>query len=252
MARSDGYRAHVTDAWTVLQRRKRASAGTPVVAFVDLASKARTELSAVSLENAAAKIANALRGEFELDTGATVGLHLPTHWQRSAWCAGAWVAGCVVVPDAEDADLLVTNAEGAPELVGRSASVAVISMHPFGLPLTEALPDGAVDVTIAIRQQPDAYLFDPPREGYPALDVDGVTLTQAEAFALAAERASTWGLAPGGTLLVADDLDPIDAWLGALAVPLAVDASVVLAGGGIPTDEFRASERITASARPSR
>ena len=252
MTGPDGYRAHVTDAWTLLQKRKRASGGTPVVTFVDLASKERTELSAVSLENAAAKIANALRDEFGLEPGASIGVHLPTHWQRAAWCAGAWVAGCNVVPGSPDADLIVANAALAPGLVSAGREVAVVSMHPFGLPLTEPLPGGAVDVTIAVRQQPDAYLFDPPREDYAALEIDGTILTQAEAFARAAELAVDWGLAPGGTLLVGADVDGVDAWLGALAVPLVAEGAVVLAAGGIASVEFLTSERITASAGPSR
>ncbi|MDI1290170.1 MAG: TIGR03089 family protein [bacterium] len=242
----------MSDAWTMLQKRKRASGGTPVVTFVDLARRERTELSAVSLENAAAKIANALRDEFEMEPGMRVGLHLPPHWQRSAWCAGAWVAGCIVVPGATDADLLVASATLAPGLVGGTREVAVVSMHPFGLPLTEPLPGGATDVTVAVRQQPDAYLFDPPRDDYAALEVAGTAFTQDEAFAAAAQRASAWGLTAGGTLLVPEDLDDLDAWLGALAVPVSAEASVVLVTGGAPTDELRAGERITASAERSR
>ncbi len=252
MGCSGGYRAHVSDAWTMLQKRKRASGGTPVVTFVDLARTERTELSAVSLENAAAKIANALRDEFEMEPGMTVGLHLPPHWQRSAWCAGAWVAGCIVVPGATDADLLVASAGLAPGLVGGAREVAVVSMHPFGLPLTESLPDGAIDVTVAVRQQPDAYLFDPPRDDYAALLVAGTAFTQEEAFVAAAQHASTWGLAAGGTLLVPEEIDDLDAWLGALAVPLVADASVVLIAGGAPTDALREGERVTASAERQR
>ncbi len=69
--RSDGgYGADVTDVWSLLQRRRRDGAGAPLVTFVDAATGERTELSAVSLENAAAKIANALRDEYDLGPGA--------------------------------------------------------------------------------------------------------------------------------------------------------------------------------------
>ena len=91
-----GYGADVTDVWSLLQRRRRESAGAPLVTFLDAGTGERTELSAVSVENAAAKIANALRDEYDLGPGAAIGLRLPLHWQRSAWCAGAWTAGCVV------------------------------------------------------------------------------------------------------------------------------------------------------------
>ncbi len=58
------------------------------------------------------------RAEFELEPGALLGLHLPQHWQRAAWCAGAWTAGCVVVPDGPPAqmDLLVSSPERAESL----------------------------------------------------------------------------------------------------------------------------------------
>jgi len=233
----------------MLQRRKRAAGGTPVVTFVDLARDERTELSAVSLENAAAKIGNALRDEFDAEPGMVIGLHLPPHWQRAAWCAGAWTAGCVVAPGATDADIVVSSADLAGALVGGPKEVAVVSLHPFGLPLTVALPDGAVDVTIAVRQQPDSYLFDPPHPDYAALRVDGSTLTQSDAFALAAARAHDWELAAGGTLLVPEAAGQLDAWLGALAVPLAAEASVVLIAGGAPSDDLRQRERITRRSR---
>ena len=248
----DGYRAPVSDAWTMLQRRKRASGGTPVVTFVDLARDERTELSAVSLENAAAKIANALREEFDTEPGTVIGLHLPPHWQRSAWCAGAWTAGCIVAPGSTDADLIVASSDLAAGLVGGRQDVAVVSLHPFGLPLTDALPDGAFDVTIPVRQQPDAYLFDSPQPGYAALTIGDSRLTQAEAFERAAERARDWGLARGGTLLVPEALDVIDSWLAVLAVPLAVDASVVLLAGGAPSAALRDRERATATAEVRR
>lgn len=235
----------------MLQRRKRASGGAPVVTFIDLAREERTELSAVSLENAAAKIANALREEFGAEPGTVIGLHLPQHWQRSVWCAGAWTAGCVVAPGSTDADVVVASADLAPGLVGGSREVAVVSLHPFGLPLTSALPDGAVDVTIAVRQQPDSYLFDPPGPGYAALRIAGRTMTQADAFGLAADSARSWGVGPGGTLLVPEDLESVDAWLAVLGVPLAADASVVLVAGGAPSDALRERERVTATAGPS-
>lgn len=236
--------------WTLLQRRRRASAGAPIVTAIDLARNERTELSATSLENAAAKIANALRSEFDAEPGTVVGLHLPQHWQRSAWCAGAWTAGCIVAPDTLDADILVASADRAPTLAGRD--VAIVSMHPFGLPVTQPLPDGAFDVTVPVRQQPDAYLYDPPTADYPALRIDGRTWSQAEVVDLAATRALDWGLSVNGRLLATDDLDDLDAWLCACAVPLAAEASVILATGGMPSDALVDNERVTASAGPRR
>jgi uncharacterized protein (TIGR03089 family) len=236
----------VTDAWTLLQGRRRAAPGEPLVTSLD-GSGGRTELSAASLENAAAKIANALRDEFELEPGDVVGLLLPLHWQRSAWLAGAWTAGCVVALDADPAtvDLLVTSQDRAPGLVGAAGrEIAVVSLHPFGLPLAEPAPDGAVDVTLAVRQQPDAYLFDPPAGTLPAWRSGDRLLTQQEVLDLARDRADAWGLAAGGRLLVDDRAGDDDAWLASLAVPLAVGGSVVLCSGVPDVDAIARQERV--------
>lgn len=210
----------------------RQGAGVPVVTSVDITRGERTELSAASLANAAAKIANALRDEFDLAPGDSVGLHLPLHWQRAAWCAGAWTAGCVVVPDGRDVDLLVAGPTEADDLAAAGhGPISVVSLHPFGLPLDRTLPPGAEDVTLVVRQQPDAYLFEPPSPAAPALAVDGAVLDQAGVLERARERGLAWGLEPGGRLLVDDATAAPDAWLAAVATPLACSAAVVLVRG---------------------
>ncbi len=218
-----------------------------MVTHVDGRDHTRTELSAVSLENAAAKIANALRDEFGLDSGAVVGLRLPVHWQRAAWCAGAWTAGCVIDVTSSSVDLLVAGPHEAVGLIGTvTAPIAVVSLHPLGLPVDGGLPPGAEDVTLAVRQQPDAYLFDPPSGSAPALRDAGRTLSQDEVLADASALARSWGLDRGGRLLAADDA--VDGWLAALAVPLAVEASVVLASHVPDLDTLADQERVTARA----
>ena len=236
----------MADIWTLLQARRRADPGSPMITFVDAGTRERTELSASSVENAAAKIANALQQEFDLDAGSRVGLHLPPHWQRSTWCAGIWTAGCVPVPEGRDVDLLVGSAVTAEPLAADGRDVAVVSLHPFGLPHEGPLPAGAEDVTIAVRQQPDAFLGAPPSPADVAWAMDGRTLDQAAVLAWARDRAVAWGLAAGGRLLVDDATDPVDAWLAALAVPLAVGAGVVLVRGD--GDAVADQERITARA----
>lgn len=240
----------VTDVWTLLQGRRRSDGGLPLVTSVDAASGERTELSTASTENAAAKIANALRDEYGLEPGAVVGVHLPVHWQRSTWCAGIWTAGCVVAPWATDADLVVATAPTAAAVAGRAtAPIAVVSLHPFGLPITEPLPAGCTDATITVRQQPDAYLYAPPAPTDAALLVEQGTLDQADLLALARRRGDDWGLAPGGRLMADDAVTGTDAWLAALAVPLACQAAVVLVSGAADLDRVTAQERVTARAR---
>lgn len=235
------------DVWTSLQQRARSDAGAPLVTYVDAAAGERTELSAITLANAAAKIGNALREEFDLEPGSTVGLHVPLHWQRTAWLAGAWTAGCLVLPDAVEADVIISGPRQAVDLASAGlGEIGVVSLHPFGLPLTGELPPGAFDVTLAVRQQPDAYLFEPPCPDSVALAVGGRVLDHAALFQRAADLGQAWGLAAGGRLLVDQQTDSADAWLACLAVPLACRASVVLVAGdgAVVADQ----ERVTAHA----
>jgi uncharacterized protein (TIGR03089 family) len=215
---------------------------------VDADTGERTELSAVSLENAAAKIANALRDEYDLGPGATIGLRLPLHWQRSAWCAGAWTAGCLVAPGTVEADLVVATADDAPTLAGTAPRLAVVSLHPFGLPIAEPLPPGVDDATLVVRQQPDAYLFDPPTATTPAFRTPDGVLGQSALADLALARGASWGLEPGGRLLVRDTVTDEDGWLASVALPLACRASVVLVRGAGDIDRITEQERVTALA----
>jgi uncharacterized protein (TIGR03089 family) len=244
----------VTTIWTLLQARTRTAPGTPLVTFIDGTAGERTELSALSLQNAAAKIANALRDDYDLEPGALVSVQLPVHWQRSTWCAGIWTAGCVLRPDTGgEADLVVTDLSGvAGAVAAGSDSIAVVSLHPFGLPLVEQVPRPAHDSTVVVRQQPDAYLFDPPRESDVALQLsDGTVLTQAEVADRAAELASQWSLGTGGRLLATERTGGRDGWLAALAVPLAMGGSVVLSSGVADERAMALAEKVTATASPS-
>ena len=236
----------MANIWSLLQARARTAGAAPLITYIDSDSGERTELSATSVANAAAKIANALRDEFELEAGASVALGFPVHWQRSTWLAGVWTAGCRVLPGLQESDLLVTTPALSAEATRvTSAPVVVVSMHPFGLPITEPMPDGVVDVTLAVRQQPDAFLYEPPDATLQALALEGAFVTQAEALDMATDLAAARGLARGGRLLVTDAAPSTTSWLSALAVPLAMDASVVLMHGIGNSDAVAEQERIT-------
>ena len=226
---------------------------------VDAASGTRTELSAASVANAAAKIANALRQEFDLEPGDVVALDLPVHWQRTTWIAGAWTAGCLIslAPD-ERARLVVTSAAATSDAVAGliaaapGAPVVAVSLHPFGLPIVDALPAGVDDVTITVRQQPDAYLFEPPDGSLMAMLTDtGAATTQDAALAQARALAQTWGLTAGGRLLAEQTVDPWCDYAAAFAVPLVADAAVVLVSGtgAGAADTIAAAEGTTALIR---
>ena len=200
--------------------------------YLDACPAERTELSATSVENAAAKIANALRDEFDLDVGSTVGLALPLHWQRSTWCAGVWTAGCVVVlgEAVADADLVVAGpAEAAAAGRPRPPATSWSSpCTPSACRTPIRCPPGTSDVTLAVRQQPDAYLFDPPSGGprRPARRRCRAPDARTRSSTWRAERPGTGASAAVAGCSSTTGPAPLDAWLGALAVPLAMGASV--------------------------
>lgn len=160
-------------------RSSLAHRADPAQPFVThLGPDGRVELSGASVGNAAAKIANALTSEFDLEPGSSIGLHLPWHWQRVVWLLGLWAAGCTAVPGGgEECDLLVA---GPREAMGLPGEVHVVSTHPFGMPFDAAaaaqFPPGVQDVTLLVRAQPDRQLLVADQSDRIALD----GLTQAQ------------------------------------------------------------------------
>lgn len=252
----------MTTIWALLQSRRQRVPGEPVVTFV-AADGARTELSATTLANSAAKTANLFweeDGEHDLYGVERVALRLPVHWQRSAWLAGLWTAGRAVAPigvSAEGQAARFDRFEGSEATITTFGDLAterrwyppigVVSLHPLGLPGDDVLPAHVFDATIAVRSQPDEYFGPPPRGDDAALVWGTDTVSQAHVVDLAQTKAAAWGLAPGGRLLVGPGTDPLDAWLAALAVPLAATASVVLVDGEHDLDRLAAQERVTAT-----
>lgn len=247
----------MADIWTLLQRRLQAQPSAPLVTWV--AGPARVELSAVTLANAATKIANALLGDLGLEPGAGIAIDLPVHWQRSAWCAGTWIAGCVLQPAAgPPAAGPIGPERGTPDLMvvgagqpvgGPGRELGVVSLHPMGLPDGRPLPPGAIDLARVIPAQADQLLFTPGRGSEAAYRSSTWSATQEEVLREADRLADEWGLAAGGRLLVAaHGIDTDHLWLACLAVPLARAAAVVLAPSE-PTQDLVRREGITAMAR---
>jgi uncharacterized protein (TIGR03089 family) len=222
----------MSDIWSLLARRQNPA--FPLVTYVDTHDGSRTELSGISVANAAAKIANALVMEFDAEPGTRIALALPWHWQRATWLGGIWASGCIAVADEDQftsCDLVVTDERSCNRVLQLGCNeVLAVSLHPFGLPIAGDLPDGSRDVTIDVRNQPDALLVGGQFADASALTVDGSTLSQAEVLAAAKDLAEFWGIAPGSRVLVAaTDVNARSEWIAPLALPLQIGGSVLMA-----------------------
>ena len=241
----------MSDIWSLLSRRPNPA--FPLVTYVDAQGGSRTELSGISVANAAAKIANALVMEFDAEPGTRISLALPWHWQRATWLGGIWASGCTAVVDEDQftsCDLVVTDERSCERMLELGCSdVLAVSLHPFGLPITGELPEGSRDVTIDVRNQPDALLVGGQFTDAAALTSEGNTLSQAQVLAAAEELAAIWNIAHGSRVLVAAaDLNSLSEWIAPLALPLRIDGSVLM------TEEFSAelarAETATARSQP--
>jgi len=206
-------------AWSALAARRVRRGTEPLVTYVDARSPSgsRTELSVASVENAVAKIANALQDEFDIGPGAPIGLHLPWHWQRSLWWGGCASVGARIVPygDPDEVELIACTTAEVDGLTASAGAreILVVSTHPLGLPLAERLPAGFIDATAVVRAQPDVFL--------PALPATTANIQLPE-----------HGVGPSGQRVLvacrAGDPTTEESWAWPLAIPLATDGSVVM------------------------
>jgi uncharacterized protein (TIGR03089 family) len=220
---------------------------TPLVTYVG--PEGRTELSARSLENAAAKAAGLLRDGFDVQPGDVVALLLDTHWQTSVWLAACWATGALasIGPlDLHHVEVCVATepnlgvADAIPELLR-------VSTHPFGLPSDAPLPKGVLDAAVEVRAYGDVFVpYDEPRADDPALRVGDSSLSGGDVMATAAHLAEQIGLGPRGRLLTTRPATDLSGVLALLAVPLAVAGSVVIAVDQDP-DRVRTTENATAT-----
>src|SRR5256885_6212831 len=71
----------------------RPSPARPLITHYDDAAGTRVELSVATLANWAAKTANWLTEEHDLEPGDPVAVLLPAHWQTAGILLGAWWCG---------------------------------------------------------------------------------------------------------------------------------------------------------------
>lgn len=210
----------------------------PFVTFYDDATGERIELSRTTFDNWVAKTANLLRDDFDVESGANIGLQLPTHWLTPVWIAAIAEVGSTVVVGlemrADDPPWLDVVVVGPNDLLGPQAAHAVIacSLRPLGLPFIEPLPADFVDYATEVRSHGDHFgPSQPIPPDQPALIVGNRSWTPTGLAVAAAGLARSWGLTSGGRLLVTSapcEVNTVELWLSLYSVPTAVDGSIVI------------------------
>jgi uncharacterized protein (TIGR03089 family) len=195
---------------------RAAAPSRPLITHYDDAAGTRVELSVATLANWAAKTANWLTAEHDLEPGDPVAVLLPAHWQAAGILLGAWWCGATVTNGRGDARVVFVP----PGVAASGAeAVAVVSLDPMGRDLGS--PDGVVDFVAEARLHGDDFVALSEVPGStPAL----LESTVDEVLATARERAATLEISPGARVLSTVD------W----TFPEGVTDSLlaVLAGGG--------------------
>lgn len=169
----------------------------PLITFYDDASGERIELSGVTTVNWAAKAANLLRDECDVEPGSRVAVLLPAHWQTAAVLLAVWWCGAEVV--IADADLVLCDAERVDLALaaGPVNGVVALSLDAFGKGLP-GLPAGVIDFATEVRLHGDDFVPWAPVPGdAPALEGASVD----EVLAGSRSRAAEMGLSAGDRVL---------------------------------------------------
>jgi uncharacterized protein (TIGR03089 family) len=202
----------------------------PAVTHYDDAAGTRVELSAATLANWAAKTANWLVDEHDVEPGDPVAVRLPAHWQTAGVLLGAWWCGAHVVAGGEARVTFTTK----DDLAG-SGVLAAVSLDPMGRDLGGPL-GAAVDFVGEARMFGDDYFAVDVAESAPAL-----------AGLCVADVLAAGKLPAGARVLSTRDWAVPDGVLAALVSPLAAGGSVVQVSNADPgrLAKHREAERTT-------
>lgn len=217
------------------------ASGKPLITYYDDATGARIELSRATAANWAAKTANWLVDEHDVQPGTRVSVALPPHWQTVGVLLGSWWCGAHVVEDPKGAEVAFVPADH-PTAAGAFIT-AVVGLDALGAPVRD-LPGGAVDYVSDIRVHGDEFSPPTPVPGTaPALldsSIDEVVQrarTRAQQQEITAEDRvmSTWDWdLPGGVV-------------DGLLAPLAAGAHLVQCANADPANlpRRREAEKVT-------
>ncbi|MGH3797564.1 MAG: TIGR03089 family protein [Pseudonocardiaceae bacterium] len=212
----------------------RTDPAGPRITHYDDAVGSRVELSGATLANWAAKTANWLRDELDIQPGDTVAVLLPPHWQTAGVLLGAWWCGATVTASATDAQAALCGIADLIDAAGAD-EVAAVGLDALGMGIP-TLPPGVRDYATEVRVHGDTFTAGGP----------GPLAEQVLAAARA--RAAALELRPGDRLLCTTGWDATVPGEVLLAV-LAAGASLVQCTGTDPAAlaHRRTVERVTTS-----
>jgi uncharacterized protein (TIGR03089 family) len=205
--------------------RSGTAAARPLITFYDDATGERVELSGTTTANWAAKAANLLREECDVEPGTPVAMLLPAHWQTAAVLLAAWWCGAEVVPEPGGAEWVLCDADRVDiALAARPAGgVVALSLDAFGKGVP-GLPAGVVDFATEVRLQGDEFApWAPVPDTAPALA--GATIS--EVLADARARAGALGLSRSDRVLSTLEWNTDTGLRDGLLAVLAAEASLV-------------------------
>jgi uncharacterized protein (TIGR03089 family) len=225
-----------------------SGAPRPLITYYDDATGGRVELSRATAANWAAKTANWLVDELDLEPGSPVAVLIPAHWQTVGVLLGAWWCGAEITDDPQGTEVAFVPAS-APERGDGAATIAALGLDALGAPLRE-VPAGTVDYTSEIRVHGDDFVPLQPIRGDSAALRKSATRTEStvdDVLLSARERASELEIGPNDRVLSTLDWDldqgVLDGFLAVLAAGAALVQCANLDSGTL--ERRRASERIT-------
>lgn len=212
----------------------------PMITHYDDAAGTRVELSVATMANWAAKTANWLVDEFDVEPGDAVAVRLPAHWQTAAVLLGAWWCGARVVGETQGSRVAFV----APGAASPGAeATAVVALDPLGRGLSEAPGGGALDYLSEARLSGDVFQPMTPIEG-DALAFESSTVEAVLSEARA--RAEQSGITASDRVLSTLDWNVPDGVLAGLLAPLSVGAHLVqVTGSDAKLADRRRAEKTT-------
>lgn len=222
---------------TLLRPLLASSAARPLLTHYDEETGSRVELSVATLANWAAKTANWLVEEFDVEPGDAVSVNLPAHWQSAGVLLGAWWCGAHVVRDHTEARVSFV---ADPGQATATHPVAAVALDPLGRGFTGQPDNGALDYLNEARVAGDEFS--------PLLPIAGDThalfgATIDETLASARDLARQEGISETDRVLSTQDWELPDGVLRGLLAPLSAGAHLVQVTGA--TAENLAKRRDT-------